>query len=282
MSSFQEINSLTDNCAETFEFSSEDAQRILFPTVHMESMNSSEDIKVRLERLYHKETRLVMHGSTLSEYWRNKKIPRGLRIQKAPTIGKSDENFTKKWGEILNKCSLDLMLLIIDQVSTEAKTVRTEIEKTERELRDKFGPTFGSIESSIKETINGYKEKLLNIKLKKYKRDTEDYQRNEVYHWETEKRTLSPQASTTTRSRTGAFGPRRRGPTPDHRRDTSQNDSSMESDFTFDSDSGIPPSNPFLQSRGKQVHNPRRNADLTGGPKGPGRQPWTRSHSRTR
>lgn len=98
-----------------------------------------------------------MHGSTLSEYWRNKKIPRGLRIQKAPTLGKSDENFVKRWGEILNKCSLDLMLLIIDQVSTEAGMVKTEIKKLEDDLKKNRGPSFPSIESSIKETVGNYK-----------------------------------------------------------------------------------------------------------------------------
>lgn len=108
-----------------------------------------------------------MHGSTLSEYWRNKKIPRGLRIQKAPAIGKHDENFVKRWGEILNKCSLDLMLLIINQVSTEASTVKAEIEKKKVDLREKFGANFASIESSIKTTVHQYKDKLLNIKLKK-------------------------------------------------------------------------------------------------------------------
>ncbi len=87
MSSFQDINALTHNCAATFEFSREDAQRILFYLFRMEGMESSNDLKLRLERLYLKEARLVMHGSTLSEYWRNKNIPRGLRIQKAPTIG---------------------------------------------------------------------------------------------------------------------------------------------------------------------------------------------------
>lgn len=44
-----------------------------------------------------------------------------VRIQKAPTIGKLDEAFIAKWGEILSKCSLDLMLLIIGQGTTEAQ-----------------------------------------------------------------------------------------------------------------------------------------------------------------
>ena len=83
MSSFQEINTLT-----TFEFCSEDAQRILLPAVLMEGAEPAKDLKVKLGRLYMKEAHLTMHGSTLGEYWRNKKIPKRLHIQKTLTIGK--------------------------------------------------------------------------------------------------------------------------------------------------------------------------------------------------
>lgn len=184
MNTFQELNALTSNCASTFEFSNEDAERILIPCETLGINMSSEEGKLRLERLYQKETRLLMHGSTLSEYWRNKRIPRGLRIQKAPTIGKSNEDFTKRWGEILNKCSLDLMLLIIDHVSTDAQQVKTEIEILQEELQNKLGHEFSSMESSIKDSLHKYKEKLHATKLKKYKRDTDDYLRKEVYEWE--------------------------------------------------------------------------------------------------
>lgn len=60
-----------------------------------------------------------MHGS--------KKIPRGLRIKKAPMIGKSNMTFVKRWREILNKCLLDFLLLIIEQV-TEAEELISQIE----------------------------------------------------------------------------------------------------------------------------------------------------------
>ncbi len=127
MSSFQEINGLTQNQANSFKFTNEDAQRILFSNSCMDIGVSSNHLKVKLERLHLKETHLQMHGTTLSEYWRNKRIPRGQRIQKAPTMRKSNEDFVKRWGEILNKCSFDLMLLIIEHVSTEASELQKEI-----------------------------------------------------------------------------------------------------------------------------------------------------------
>lgn len=177
------------------------------------------------------------------------------------------------------------MLLIIDQVSTEASTVKAEIEKQEVNLREKFGSIFPDLESSIKDNVCKYKEKLLSIKLKKYKRDTEDYQRNEIYHWESKEQVSSSQESATTQLRSGAPDTRiTHRKTPNYRREPAgYNDSSMESDFTFDSDSGIPPSNPpFLYNRKKPARRGRRNADGGSAYPNTGQRPWTRSNSKTR
>ncbi|KAL7378358.1 hypothetical protein ABVT39_012398 [Epinephelus coioides] len=130
MTSFEEVNALTTNRASTYEFSNEDAERILIPNEVLATTMSCDELKIKLERLRQKETRLGMHASALSEYWRNKKIHRDLHIQKAPTI----------------------------------------------------------------ESINEYKEKLHATKLRKYKRDTEDYLKNEVYEWETKAPSLQPAA----------------------------------------------------------------------------------------
>lgn len=128
-----------------------------------------------------------------------------------------------------------------------------------------------------------YEEKRLSIKLKKDKRDTEDYLRSEIYHWEFKKRVCPSQTSETTLLRTGV--PRTRNThrhTPNYRREqVSHNDSSVESDFT--SDSEIPPSNPsFLYKHRKADRRGRRNADRGDANPNRGHRPWTRSNSRTR
>lgn len=246
MNSFKELNALTQNCANTFEFSEEDAQRILIDNDDMERILSSEDQRMSLERLHLKETRLLMHSATLSEYWRNKKIPRGLRIQKAPTLGKSDETFKKTWGEILNKCSMDLMLLIIQQTTTEAKEMRAEIETLEEKLKESMGTEFTRMEHAIKDSIARYKEELQAIKLNKYKRDAEDYQKNEIYKWQKKEQTppLQP-ARGPLRTRTQETRPPR-STVRAHQRRPGRGYSPLENDFTFDSDSSGPVDAPFL------------------------------------
>ncbi len=176
------------------------------------------------------------------------------------------------------------MLLIIDQVSTEASTVKAEIEKQEENLRKTCESTFPSIESSIKDTVSKFKEKLLSIKLKKYKRDTEDYLRNEIYHWESKERVPSSQTPDNTQLRTGAHRPRgaHRQASSHRRVRDNHTDSSMDSDFTFDSDSGFPPSNPSFLSNRKKPGRGLRNADGANTYPNTRHRPWTRSNSRTR
>lgn len=52
------------------------------------------------------------HAITLSEYIRNKMIPRGQRIKKAPS-GMDSESFIRAWESVRNRCSSALMAIII-------------------------------------------------------------------------------------------------------------------------------------------------------------------------
>ena len=303
MTTFQDINALTQNRATTFEFSSEDAERILIPNTIMETSVSTDGLKAKLEKLYEKETRLFLHGSTLSEYWRNKKIPQGLRMQKALSIGKSDELFVQKWGEILNKCSLDLMLHIIQHVTAEAREVKTLIQEHEEILQQKMGVAFSTFDQSMKASLQQYKEHLLVSKIKKYKRDTEDYIRNEVYDWQKKRTAADPgpalsasdppgDAQLRTSAQAPSHGSRPPSGTASYQRgNRSRGHASTDEDYTCDSDSSDPsppPPVPFLDTRrgrgrgrGKQSRGRGKNAGGGNGHQAYNR-PWTRSNSKTR
>ena len=101
MAAYQAIDALTDSRANTLAFSDSDSDSILnlFPSVS--SALSSTDLAAdsvssfsrRLEYLLKKETRFNLHGSTLSHYWREKRIPRGLRLNKEPALGRDNNEF---------------------------------------------------------------------------------------------------------------------------------------------------------------------------------------------
>lgn len=284
MSSFQEINALTQNHAKTFEFTEEDAGRILIDNEEMEKMLTYEDEKTKLERLHLQEIRLRMHSATLSEYWRNKRIPRGLRVQKAPAIGESDDAFMERWESILNKCSLDLMLLTIEQGTTEAQQTKAEIETLENNMKQKFGPDFSTIEQTIKGSVAKYKEELQTMKLSKYKRDAEDYKRNEVYKWQIKDEPGMPHQTASAPLRTRTPAPRRpaRSSRPNQRgmQRPGRGYSTLESDFTLDSDSSGPSqAATFLENRRRGQRGGKRNAGGGSAFRGSDQQ-WTHHRQR--
>lgn len=94
MANFVNINSLTDNYVQTRSFSDADIENILFPpTALHESLiatTTTVDLNRKLKPLLLKKSRYVLHGITLTEYMHAKRIPRGLCIQKPPTLGSQD------------------------------------------------------------------------------------------------------------------------------------------------------------------------------------------------
>ena len=183
--SFQDIDNITEARASTFAFSDSDSDTILFPQESTDQMfDSIESLSKRLEALKKKETRYTLHGTTLSQYWRTKRIPQGLRMDKEPTLGRNSKTFCKKWCEILNKCSLDLMLLIIEHVREEMTPMREEIIQVEKDIKTKFGAKqLKDIEQQNTTLLDTYHKELLETKLYKYRRDTADYKEDRVYKW---------------------------------------------------------------------------------------------------
>ncbi|CAB1321225.1 unnamed protein product, partial [Coregonus sp. 'balchen'] len=51
-------------------------------------------------------------------------------------------------------------------------------------MKEFIGPDFTAIDNSINQSIGKYRDFLQATKIKKYQRDTEDYQLNQVYAWE--------------------------------------------------------------------------------------------------
>ena len=178
----------------------------------------------------------------------------------------------------MNKCSLDLILLIIDQVALEAKSLKAKMETKEMTLKEKYHATYPAIDSSIKDAVAKYKDKLLSIKLKKYKCYTEDYVHNQIYQWDRpEQAAAAPETPARRPLRT------ERDTTATHRQRTSSEElTSLESDFTFDSDSDNAPSTSFLLQR-RRLPPRGRGKSGAGGTQQPAvRRLWTRRGRQTR
>ncbi|XP_069498864.1 rho-associated protein kinase 1-like [Ambystoma mexicanum] len=138
----------------------------------------------QLEYLIRKEINRKRHAITLGRYSRGQRLPRGLRIQLRPTICKESKEFVKKWEAILNKCSLDLIHLTIQELANNLKDLGNEIQEIEKQLVTTLNrEEVDAILEDINNKLAGYKTELETKKIWKFRRDTYDYLKDEVYSW---------------------------------------------------------------------------------------------------
>lgn len=74
----------------------------------------------------------------LSNYWREKIMSRRLRIRKFPSFRADDSEFKDKWEAILNKCSLDLMLLLIEEAKKQKSHTQNEMANLKEVISKSF------------------------------------------------------------------------------------------------------------------------------------------------
>ncbi|CAJ0964160.1 unnamed protein product [Ranitomeya imitator] len=144
-----------------------------------------EEIRTRdWERELRKKTALELHYVTLAEYHKVKRIPRGLRVSLRPTLFSDKPDFCLKFEGILNKCSMDIMILTIEYLQKEISEVEKQLEVTHQQLRDTLSTEkFDGMKHKIEKTIEDFRNQLQDRKRQKFLRDTEDYHRKTVYRW---------------------------------------------------------------------------------------------------
>ncbi|CAJ0966829.1 unnamed protein product [Ranitomeya imitator] len=146
---------------------------------------STDQLKTRdLERIYRRKTALQLHYVTLAEYHKVQRIPRGLRVSLRPTLFSEKMDFCEKFEAILNKCSMDLILLTVDYLHKEIPTIESEIASIESQLRNTMSQDeFNKIKTQNDKAMVEFQSQLQERKRLKFIRDSEDYQRGEVYRW---------------------------------------------------------------------------------------------------
>lgn len=70
-----------------------------------------------------------------TEYHKSGRISRGLHIQKGPALYLDCDEFHLKRVSIVNKCAMDVMLLIIDKSQLESTKLFNDIDKLEKFLK---------------------------------------------------------------------------------------------------------------------------------------------------
>ncbi|XP_077116893.1 uncharacterized protein LOC143781184 [Ranitomeya variabilis] len=172
---------------QTFAFDESTATRILSKVT-----NPGDFLKVPAHEIrtrdYEKERRKLMsydlHSITLAEYYRQSRIPRGLRCHLRPTIFSDNPDYCEKFKQILNKCSLDIILLTIDSLYTAISETEKKVSAIEEQLTSTLSTTdWQTLKSKTDKIIEDNRKSLQEKKRAKFQRDSDDYQQDRVYRW---------------------------------------------------------------------------------------------------
>ncbi|CAJ0966379.1 unnamed protein product [Ranitomeya imitator] len=120
-----------------FYYTDEDAARIILDAEADNSylkQPSIEMLKKRWEAERKKIVSLELHAGTLVEYFKAKRIPRGLRPNLRPTLMPGNVQFYAKFEAIGNKYAFDIMLLNIEFLRKEIETLKTKQDETKNAI----------------------------------------------------------------------------------------------------------------------------------------------------
>lgn len=170
-----------------FSYSKEEGEKIIVADTLLNSESVAQHLDFKkmyndLKKQSEKELKLHLHMVTLSDYWRENMIPRGLRIKKFPSFGYEDTDFKQKWEAILNKCSLDLILLLIEEAKKQKIETQNQITRIKEEIAIKE-QEYLQFEEKLRVDLEALSKKLKQDQLLKFGRDKSDYKENKVYLW---------------------------------------------------------------------------------------------------
>ncbi|CAJ0940699.1 unnamed protein product [Ranitomeya imitator] len=130
----------------------------------------SEELRTReFEKDLRRFTALDLHSITLAEYHRVQRIPRGLRVPLRPTLFQENTEFCTKFESILNKCSMDLIVLTIDFLQKEISELKTKITSSEQQLKSTSSPEdFQILKEKIDKNVSDLRDTLQARKRNKF------------------------------------------------------------------------------------------------------------------
>ncbi|XP_041427146.1 uncharacterized protein LOC121396365 [Xenopus laevis] len=179
----------TQRTMDTFAYSDAEIADVIAQadtTLSFFGTSSDKEFYNQLHNLSRKELNLTSHSSTLVEYIKTKRIPRGLRVNLTPLGCINNKDFLAKWEGIWNKASLDAMVLTVEYLQPEIVKTKQEIATLKDSLKQSVQnqAEYERIIKDIHTSIERLKRDTVARKLKKFQRDTRDYTSGIVYSWQ--------------------------------------------------------------------------------------------------
>lgn len=131
-----------------------------------------------------RKIRYEFHASSLLNYLKSNHIPRSLRLQKASTLFTNNIEFKQKLISILNKCSFDLMLILVQRSKAEVVTTQNETAKMKDQINSSFESAIINKQiETMQSQLKKYSDSILSWKTCKFSLDIQYYETDQVYPW---------------------------------------------------------------------------------------------------
>ncbi|XP_044161170.1 uncharacterized protein LOC122945981 [Bufo gargarizans] len=126
-----------------------------------------------------------LHCVTLAECYKNGRIPRGLRVHLRPNLFPSNKEYCNKFETILNKCSMDIIVLSIEYLQKSISETRDKIATIEAQLVSTTSTQeWNDLKKKTEKILEDHRKYIEQTKRAKFTRDTEEYQLNRIYRWQ--------------------------------------------------------------------------------------------------
>ncbi|CAJ0933772.1 unnamed protein product [Ranitomeya imitator] len=171
-----------------FNYTSEDAERILSGVMGDAAFLKTPSI-IEMKKRYENDSRrlitLQLHLTTLGQYYKEQKIPRGLRSNVRPNLFLDNPTFCTRFTMISNKYAMDVMLLNIEFLQGDIKKLQQNITEGEIKIKEIMKIEEWTIfKEKVDKDMYKFRGDLEETKRKKWSRDNGDYETGQVYAWQ--------------------------------------------------------------------------------------------------
>ncbi|XP_077130999.1 uncharacterized protein LOC143808979 [Ranitomeya variabilis] len=147
------------------------------------------DLSIQYKNAVHKKTKTWWNKTTLENYVARDIVPRGLRVQVYPSFDLEDSELISRWKKAAITCSMEFMKIIIDKNTLCMNMLDKEIDELHRELKKQLAADkMESFIQTIEKEIDKKETEISDLKLKKFIRDTTDFETDKIFRWQLPKK----------------------------------------------------------------------------------------------
>ncbi|XP_069801395.1 uncharacterized protein [Dendropsophus ebraccatus] len=142
------------------------------------------DLQRYYENLSKRTVTVQLHMSTLARYYREKRIPRGMRTRLRPNMLLEDGDFRRKFEVISDKYALEVIILHIECLQKQLKVTRKRLSDVDDILKNTLpSDEYNKFVDKQQAFLTKFRADLQEEKKHKWFRDTVDYETGRVYLW---------------------------------------------------------------------------------------------------